>query len=103
MPGPFLAAFCILSFQFLRKFSLFPHCTDEKTEVKGSRFLGPPRCPVKDLEIPNIHNHFGFIDKAEPLAASLKMVLFTQQHTIALVTLNVALCPKEEDPYKELL
>lgn len=103
MPGPFLAAFCILSFQFLRKFSLFPHCTDEKTEVKGSHFLGPPSCPVKDLEIPNVHNHVGFIDKARPLAASLKMGLFSQQHTIALVVLNVVLCPKKEDPYREHL
>lgn len=55
------------------------------------------------MEIPNVHYYFGFIDKAKPLAASLKVVLFTQQHTIALVTQNVALCPKEEDPYKEHL
>lgn len=55
------------------------------------------------MEIPNVHYYFGLIDKAKPLAASLKVVLFTQQHTIALVTQNVALCPKEEDPYKEHL
>jgi len=54
-------------------------------------------------EIIDAHNHLGLIDKAKLLATSWKIVLITQQQMITLVTLNMALCPREGAPYKEHL
>lgn len=74
-----------------------------KLRLREVVFLGSPSCPVRGLEVTDALNHLGFLDKAKPSAASLKMDLLTQQQMIALVTPNMALCPSEGDPYKEHL
>lgn len=50
---------------------------------------------MKDWRIIKALYHLGVIDKTRPLAASLKMGLFTQQQVLVLGTPNTALCPGE--------